>query len=251
MSRAIASELLKLRTTRTFFGLVGAAVVLGAVIAGLLAAFVPFEADDGLPPGEDLVGLAGFAPLFALVVGLLAVTTEFRHGTITPSLLAVPSRGRLVAAKVAAHLIAGFLLGLAAVVLDLALVEGLLSARGIESGTTAGEAAGWTAGVAVASALAAALGVGVGALVRNQVGAIVGGFAWILIAEPLLTIVPALEEPVTKYGVGGLVDGADGITVEGGSAVLAQLPASLVLAAYVALAAVAGAALLRRRDVTA
>lgn len=251
MTRAIASELLKLRTTRTFFGLVVAAVLLGGLIAGLLAAFVPFEDDEGLPPGEDLVGLAGFAPLFALIVGLLAVTTEFRHGTITPSLLAVPSRTRLIAAKLAAHLIAGFVLGLSAVLLDLALVEGLLSVRGVESGTTLGDAASWTAGVSAAAALAAGLGVGIGALVRNQVGAIVGVLAWMLVVEPLLTLVPKLEEPVAKFGIGGLVDGVDGLTVEGGGDVLAQLPAGLALAAYVALFACAGAVLLRRRDVTA
>jgi len=251
MSRAIASELLKLRTTRTFFALAAAAVLLGGLIAGLLAAFVPFESDGGQPPGEDLIGLAAFAPLFALVLGLLAVTTELRHGTITPTLLAVPSRTRLVAAKLTAHLIAGFLLGLAAIALDLALVEGLLTARGIESGTTLGEAASWTAGVAAAAALAAALGVGVGALVRNQVGAIVGVLAWLLIAEPLLAIVPRLEQPIARFGIGGLLDGADGMAIEGGADVLAQLPATLVLAGYVAAAALAGAALLRRRDVTA
>ena len=54
------------------------------------------------PPGPDLLGIAGLSQLFTLVLGILAVSTEFRHGTITPSLLVVPDRTRLVLAKLAA-----------------------------------------------------------------------------------------------------------------------------------------------------
>jgi ABC-2 type transport system permease protein len=245
MSRAIASELLKLRTTRTFFGLVAGALLLVGGVTALAASLATYEG-PGVAPGEDLAGLAGFAPMFALVLGLLAVSGELRHGTITPTLLAVPSRARLVAAKVVAHLVAGFVLGLVAVLLDLLLAEAIFSLRGIETGTSLSEALRWTAGLSAASALAAALGVGIGAVVRNQVGA----FAWVLIVESLLTIAPVLEEPVTKFGIGGLIDGVDGIAVDDSGNVLAQLPAGLVLIGYAAVFALAGAALLRRRDIT-
>lgn len=249
MMRAISAELLKLRTTRTFFGIVVGALLLIGGIAALAASLATFES-DGLPPGEDLVGLATFAPLFALVLGILGVSSEFRHGTITPTLLAVPARSRLMAAKVVAHVLAGVVLGLVAVAVALALVEGIFSIRDIESGTSASEALRWMAGVAVAGGLAAALGVGIGALVRNQVGAIVGAFAWLFFAEPLLTIVPGVEEPIAKFGIGGLMDAADGVSVDGSADVLAQLPASLLLTGYVVVVALAGAALLRRRDIT-
>ena len=33
---------------------------------------------------------AAFMQPFVLVLGILAITSEFRHGTITPSLLVVP-----------------------------------------------------------------------------------------------------------------------------------------------------------------
>ena len=36
---------------------------------------------------------------FTLLLGILAVTSEFRHGTITPSLLVVPNRTTLMLAK--------------------------------------------------------------------------------------------------------------------------------------------------------
>ena len=250
MSRALSSELLKLRTTRTFFALVLSAVLLVGAISALASSLATFE-DANVWPGEDLVGITFFGPLFALVLGVLAVSTEFRHGTITPTLLAVPSRSRVIAAKIVAHLLAGFVLGLLVMVLNLALVEGILSVRDIESGTSMGEALRWTAGVSVTAGLLAALGVGVGAIVRNQVGALVGALAWIFIVEPLLTIIPGVDDLLERYGVGPLMDGLNGFEDSTGTDVLAQAPAGLLLAGYVAVLALVGAALLRRRDVTA
>lgn len=249
MRSAFASERLKLRTTRTFNALVLSAVLLTAVLSGLAAALATWQPGDA--PGEDLVGFAFFGQLFAFVLGLLAVTTELRHGTITPTLLAVPGRGRLIAAKVAAHLLAGLLLGLATVALNLLLVEAILSIRGIDGGTSPGEALRWAAGLTAAAALLAGVGVGVGAVVRNQVGALVGGCAWLFVAEPLLAAVPKVGDTVARFGLGAAADGLGGLSGGGGTDLLAQIPAGLLLAGYVVLAAALGAVLLRRRDVTA
>jgi ABC-2 type transport system permease protein len=250
VSRAFASELLKLRTTRTFYALVLSAVLLTVALSVLAASLSSWRPGE-TAPGEDLVGLAFFGQAFALVLGLLSVTTEFRHGTIAPTLLAVPARSRLIAAKVAAHLLAGFVLGLAAVLLDLLAVEAILGVRGIDSGTSPGEALRWSLGLAAGAALLAGVGVGVGTIVRNQVGALVGGFAWLFVAEPLLSAVPKVGDGFARFGLGGLSDGLDGFSGDGGIDLLPQIPAGLVLAGYVALAAVVGATLLRRRDVTA
>lgn len=250
MRNAFASELLKLRTTRTFNALVLSAVLLTAVLTTLAAIFGKWDG-SGAAPGEDLVGSAFFGLLFAFVLGLLAVTTEFRHGTITPALLAVPSRGRLIAAKLAAHVLAGGVLGLLTVLLNLVLVAAILSTRDIDTGTSLSDALRWTAGLSLDAALFAGLGVGIGAIVRNQVGALVGALAWLFVVEPLLTIVPGLDGVIERFGIGGLSDGLDGYAMGGSGDILGQVPAGLVLIAYVVLAAVVGAALLRRRDVTA
>jgi len=137
MTRLITSELFKLRTTRTFYGVVGGALALVVGIVVLAAATGTWHRGD--TPLRDLMGISGFAQVFALVLGILAVTSEFRHGTITPSLLAVPDRTRLVLAKLITALIAGALLGLAASALCAVITLPILSARDAGTGSDSTE----------------------------------------------------------------------------------------------------------------
>ena len=60
------------------------------LIVILVTALADFSPQD--EPLDDMMGVTGFVQVFVLVLGILAVTTEFRHGTITPSLLVVPNR---------------------------------------------------------------------------------------------------------------------------------------------------------------
>jgi ABC-2 type transport system permease protein len=245
----IDSELFKLRTTRTFAGILGgalgivAAISLGAAFGG---SYGPREG-----PGPDLLGIASLSQVFALVLGILALSTEFRHGTITPSLLAVPRRARLVVAKLAANTSAGLLLGLACFLLCVAIIALVLPTRDIRTGFAEGDVWEVVAGGSVAAGLYAALGVGLGALVRNQVGAVVAALGWVFVVEPLLIAIPGISDTVTKFGLNGLAS-ALGKSPFGESSenLLAQLPAGLVLAGYATVAVAAGAAVLARRDVS-
>ena len=134
MTRLISSELLKLRSTRTAVALIASVVGL-VVLIGLIATITAdFEQDEVMT--VDLLGIAGFAQVFALILGVLAVTTEFRHGTITPTLIVSPDRVRLVMAKLAAHALAGLILGVLAVGLTTAIVLIGLSSRDIDTGLT-------------------------------------------------------------------------------------------------------------------
>jgi ABC-2 type transport system permease protein len=246
VSRAIAAELLKLRTTRTSWGVTLGALGLVALISVIAALAGDFKTTTD--PGGDFFDIAGLAQIFALVLGILIVTSEFRHGTITPSLLAVPDRPRLVLAKLVAALIAGFLLCLAASALAAAIGQGLLSARDIDAGISAGRTARLIAGGAVAGALFTALGVGIGALVRNQIGAVIGTLCWFFLVEPLLGIIPGASDAIGRWfpsGAGAALSGTASIDDP-----LGQIPAGLLLAGYAAVFALAGAALMRRRDVS-
>jgi ABC-2 type transport system permease protein len=247
VSRALAAELFKLRTTRTSWAVTLGSLGLVVLISVLAAATGSFsDAGDG---GADLLEIAGLVQLFALVLGILVIATEFRHGTITPSLLAVPDRTRLIIAKLICALIAGALLGLAASGLCAAITLPILSARDVGTGTDGTTVVNLVLGNAAACALFAALGVGLGALIRNQVGAIIGALGYLFVVEPLLGIIPGFEDVVQKWFPGGASSETAGTS--GLADPLGQIPGGLVLAAYAAVFLVAGIAMVRRRDVSA
>lgn len=248
MSRAIAAELFKLRTTRTSWGVTLGSLALVVIISLIAALAGDFSVGDE-SPGTDLLQISGLVQIFALVLGILIVATEFRHGTITPSLLAVPDRVRLVIAKLIASLGAGAVLGLVASAVCAAIVLPLLSSRDIPTGTDSSEVLQLIAGNAAASALYAAIGVGLGALLRNQVGAIIGALGWIFLIEPLLTLIPGFEDVITRWFPTGAANALAGTATS--SDALDQVPAGLLLTAYAAIFVVAGVYVLRDRDVSA
>ena len=250
MTRLVTAEIFKLRTTRTFYGIVAGA--LGLVLLIVIVAAATATWNPGNTPLRDLLGIAGFAQVFALVLGILVVTTEFRHGTITPTLLVVPDRVRLMLAKLGASLATGLVLGLVSVGLAAAIGAAILNTRGIDTGLDGSQVTKMIVGTTLATALYAVLGLAVGALVRNQVGAVVGTLVYLFVLENLLQIVKALRDPLAKYGFGGVGQGLTGSGDAGADhPPLGQVSAGLVLAGYCAIFLIAGIAMMRRRDVTA
>jgi ABC-2 type transport system permease protein len=248
MSRLLSAELLKMRTTRTFYGLSLGALALTVLISVAASLAGTFTLADR--PVHDLVGVVALVQIFALVLGILAMTSETRHGTITPTLLTVPDRRRLVLAKGGAALGVGLALGLLAAALIVAIVLALLSIRGVDTITDAGDVVRAVIGSTLATGLYAALGVGLGALVRSQVGAVVGALVWLFLLEPLVSAIPHMEHAIATYGVGGV---ATGLSATGDTSpdTLAQLPAGLLLLGYCAVLTIAGIAWIQRRDVSA
>jgi ABC-2 type transport system permease protein len=249
VTRLIGSEIFKLRTTRTFLGVTLGALALVLIIS-LIASLAGSFGPSDRAPGIDLLGIAGIVTLFTLVLGVLAVSTEYRHGTITPSLLVVPDRSRLVVAKLVAHFLAGLIIGALAYCMCAVIVLPILSSRGVETGLHGSDLVKILVGGTVCAALFAALGVGVGALVRNQVGAIVGSLAYVFVIEPLVGIIPGIDDAVAKYGLGGLSNALQDTSTDDSTDLLGQVPAGLLLAAYALVFLVVGIYFMRRRDVT-
>ncbi|HZJ29374.1 MAG TPA: hypothetical protein VFD37_05220, partial [Solirubrobacterales bacterium] len=158
---------------------------------------------------------------------------------------------RLVLSKLVVYLGAGVAFGLASVLVAVGLSAAIFSLRGIDGGLTAEILLRDGAGNVAAIALWAALGVGVGAIIRNQVGALVGALAYVFVVESLLPIVPQAGDAVQKYGLNGLTLGLAPSDSFGDAEVelLAQIPAGLLLSAYAALLIAAGIFLMRRRDI--
>jgi ABC-2 type transport system permease protein len=242
----LRSELFKLRSTRMSLGLFAAMTGL-VLLAVALHSLLPAQALASRNNQLTILGRGEFlGALFAALLGALSVTAEIRHGTIRPTFLVTPRRGRVVWAKVAASVLAGAGFGLVAGAAAVAAGVAALGARGIDLRLDGGDYLLLVAGSAAAAALWAAIGVGVGALLRHQVPTVVGICAWLLFVEGLL--------------VGDLVGLGDVFEFLPGSAAAAisgQQPGTLLaptvglalLAAYAAAAAVAGAFATAHRDV--
>ena len=175
VTRQIRSEVLKLRTTRTTFGLVLGlfGLVVFTVVIQLIATRVDSSSDFQLVTEDtqrSILQTAGLATLFSLLIGILAITSEFRHGTIRPTLLFTPARELVVGAKGIASAVAGGVLGLAAVVVTFAITLVWLQIEDVERAFSNGALLEMAAGIAGATLLWGVIGVGVGAIIRNQVG---------------------------------------------------------------------------------
>ena len=106
--RLLRAELLKLRTTRTFAALVGSALALSLLAVTLSAALTDEFTEDEV---RELF-TAHFTGLFIMFLGVMGMAGEWRHRTITSTVLAAPDRVRLVAAKTLSYAIAGVVLSL-------------------------------------------------------------------------------------------------------------------------------------------
>ena len=248
MTRLIRAEALRLATTRTYWLLAAGAIAL--IAGGVAATAAATSFTPGTSSARSVLAIAGLAQTVARIAGALSVTGEFRHKTITPAVLITPRRTPLLAAKLIALAAAGLTFGLAATGMATGITLPLLAARHIPTGVSAAGTAAIITGGAIATALSAALGAGTGAIIRNQAGAITAVLALVYIAEPLLGFIPHLGPAIQQYGLGGLTAATTRTTGFPASAhLLGQPGAALILAGYATAALLAGAALLRRRDI--
>ncbi|MDQ4004689.1 MAG: hypothetical protein M3135_00080, partial [Actinomycetota bacterium] len=168
------AELVKAWTTRTAVALTAGAVV--AVALGTISMVLsqPAEQLGRSLRDQQFYFITSMAlTTFAGVLGVRSFTDEFRYGSILPTFLLQPRRGRVLASKslAAALWAAGMALVVQAVMVGVAVgLAGTRGARPEIAGADLAAMLGLTAG----AALWAMLGVGLGAALRHQIAAILG-----------------------------------------------------------------------------
>ena len=188
----IAVERIKLFSTRSPWWCMVVAAVLTLGLAALAAGFSEGPVTIGLTQGG-----AQLSQMVMMVMAALAVTTEYRFGTIRTSFQAVPQRAAL-------------LLGKTAVVAALSALVGLIASFGawgigniFKDGAdlsinTAGE---WRllAGQGLVFALSAVIAVAVGILIRQSAGAIAILILWPLLVENLFNLIPKVGDDMSRW----------------------------------------------------
>ena len=241
------AELLKLRTTRTFGAIVGVAVATSLLIAVLCR---PAHRAD--PRDSVLVDVyaSDTSSFFILILGVVGISGEWRHRTITSSLLAAPDRPRFLAAKAAPTPRPASCCRLRSPLAVTVAGTAILSVRDLPLPGPA-ELAGQYGRNAVLAALLGAFGVAIGGLVRNQIAAVVGVLSVSLVVEP---VVLSLAPSVGRFGpFGALSLAAAGLPNDAGGIpasvdLVSQPVAVALLAAWIAVALLAATALLAHRD---
>ncbi len=246
MPALIRTELLALRTVRTTWALLAAAFLLTTVSAlrpvlGAGTAGAPSIGTAGA--ALAVLGAPARGALAMLVLGVLAVTVDFRHATVTAVLLRTPRRGRVLAARAAAvalvataaavaHLAVALAAGLAGGALQPSLLNADIVLRVL--------------GLLLTYPLYGLAGVAVGALVGYQPVAVLLPLAWLLFLEDLL--VRLLAPAAAPWSVNGVSaafanagDVADVLPVGAGGA---------ALLAYTLLLFACGAVRVTYRDIT-
>ncbi len=244
MTDQLLSELRKMRSTRTNLGLLGGMVAL--VVVFLLTIGLTGTSSDLADHDHQhrVFSVATQASLFAALIGVMAITSEFRHGTIRPTFVVTPHRGRVVAAKVISSLVMGLLFGALAVGLAFGIGYAVFTARGAHLVLDRNDVLLLVLGTIAVTALWSALGVGLGAVVKNQVFAVIALLVWTGLVNPIL------DGALPGVGRYTPIAASAALTADPAGYLLSPLIGGLLLIAYAAVFVAAGGMLVARRDVT-
>lgn len=272
MRAALIAEYRKLVTTRMWWVLLVTMAAYMAFIAAILgfaltadpesltAGMPNAEESPPIPPLQAALAIYTLAPslgyVFPVIVGALSVAGEFRHLTITPTLLAEPRRSVVVTAKLLSSLPIGLIFGIVGVLATVLPGAGVLAIMGKETFLSDPEVLRTAAWAVVALALWALVGVGFGSALKNQILGIVVILAFTQLVEPILRMAFSMIDQLS--GVARWLPGAAGDSVAGASfysatglgELLPRWQGILVLVGYGLVLALIGRFTTLRRDIT-
>jgi ABC-2 type transport system permease protein len=144
-------------------------------------------------PGRMVLG-AGFqlGQLAVCVLGVLVVAGEYARGTIRVSLLAVPTRTPMLAAKAAVFAVLIFIVGELTAIPTSFLGAAILHSGAPVSITDPGVLRA-VIGAGLYLAVLAVFAIAIGALIRHTAGAITGIIGFVLVLSPLAQMLPAVS----------------------------------------------------------
>lgn len=226
MGDLVRAELFKLRTTPGPWICIGVALLLTGL--GITTSFIVGNhgtahfAAPTTPAGlRTLVG-AGYEAgiVMAPVLGVICITTEYRHRVLTATLLLHPRRVDVVTAKIAASVVWGLLMAVGSFAMVAAMGIPLLVAEGGSVSAMLRQVGPVVPGILAAYALLAMYGMGIGTLVKNQIGGVILALGITLVLEPIIVAIFSslvhmdvnfLPSRATQAVAGGLISrGAGG-----------------------------------------
>ncbi|MEU9156288.1 ABC transporter permease [Streptomyces sp. NPDC048417] len=189
LGHAIASEWTKIRSVRSTIWTLGVFVLLVVGIGLLAGAVVSNSSSSDDLSGENALSLGFFGLLLGsmciITLGVLTTASEYGTGMIRTTMVACPSRARILAAKAIVFFTLAFVITLAASAFVAMTQVSMLS--DVARRPTGGEWLKGTFGVSLYIALLGLLSLIIGSIIRHSAGAIT-----IMIGAVLAPLVIAL-----------------------------------------------------------
>ncbi|WP_188188620.1 ABC transporter permease subunit [Nonomuraea sp. SYSU D8015] len=239
------SEWTKIRSVRSTVWTLAVTAVLMVGLGALVSAAAKGSTDEAIPAGQAAVlSLSGvmFAQLGMATLGVLVISSEYRTGGIRTSLMAVPQRMRLLTGKLVVFV--GTALVVSVLASAAALVVGLAITR--PASIEVGQVMEPLAGAGLYLTACGVFGLGLGTMIRHTPGALVSAIALMLVLPQVMNQIPgkwaqtAAEYFTTNAGMLVVLPGRDGS--------LGPWSGFGVYLAWIAVAVIAGAVLMQRRD---
>ena len=231
------------------------AMVVTTVGFGALICFGTAQEVDQIPPEErrffdpTALSLAGltFGQLAAAVLGVLIISSEYSTGGIRSSLVAVPRRLRLLAAKAVVLLSVVLALGLLSSFAVFLIGQALLAGVDLETTLGAPDVLRAVVGGGLYLSASALFGLAFGTLLRQTAGGIVAAIAALLIVPPLTQLLPGdWGAAITKWFTSNA--GQQILAVRAQPDAAGPGAGYLVFCLWAVAILVIGAILLKRRD---
>jgi ABC-2 type transport system permease protein len=199
-ARTLRAEWVKLVTVRSTYIVLLVAIGLGlgvswldlAGTAGHWTTLTPADRAAFDPVADCFSGFQ-YSELAFGALGVLAISTEYATGGIRISLVAVPQRGRLYAAKVVALAVPTLLICLACAVTAFLVGQAILRPHHLNAGVTTGESLRAVLAAGGYMTVVTMVGFGLGAVIRHTAGALAALFGLVFLAWPVARAVESIS----------------------------------------------------------
>ena len=248
---SLRSELCKLRSVRSTFWTLLAAVVFNIALAALAAIFLPGQLSSEQKASVDPVqlSLAGLhlSQIAFGVLGVLVITSEYGTGMIRATLAAVPQRGLVLTAKAIVFAATALLVGIVSSFAAYFVFQAFLSDDSLKSSIGDPGVLRAVTGGGLYLTMLGLLGLGLGTIIRHSAGAIAALFGLLFVPPIFMGLLP----PSWQTTIGPYIPmraGEQIYILRSHEAGLGAWPGFGVFSLYAALALTVGFALINHRD---
>jgi len=190
----VKAELRKLTYLKSTYGLLLASIFV-AVLSTVVTPIVIDQDETGvfgslqetaLVDGVYANAISSY--IFAIILGILIMSGEFRHGTAVATFLASPKRSRVLFVKLGVAALAGA--AFQTISAAIAVAAGSYTLTFFENVASPSDEVFINLGLAalLSGAVLGVVGVAIGALIRNQLIAIVATLVWLFVLEPIVLL---------------------------------------------------------------